>query len=138
MARTTSLRQQHDDIAQIVMQMKSIVDGGRAEAEAATVRSALNTLGGKLSVHLSMEDKVLYPVMLSSTVANAATMAKQFQTEMGGLAGAFKGFSDKWTETAIKQNAAGFTAEAKQVISLLVDRVQRENTQLYPLADQIP
>jgi hypothetical protein len=64
-------------------------------------------------------------------------MAHSFAQEMGGIAQAFGAYSDKWTSSAIKANTAAFNGETAKVMSVLLQRIQRENTGLYAMVDRL-
>lgn len=56
---------------------------------------------------------------------------------MAGIKDAFQKYLKAWTEGAIRSNAAGFAAETKSLFGALSQRIQRENTELYPLLDKL-
>jgi hypothetical protein len=57
---------------------------------------------------------------------------------MGGLANTLTGFVSRWNLAAkITQNPQGFRDEANAVFKALHMRVQRENRELYPMAEAI-
>jgi len=105
--------------------------------DAAQAHKLLTELTGKLIVHLAAEDQVLYPQLLKAKNPRTQTMAKRFITEMGSIAQAFKSYVVKWGSPAsIQANPEAFVTETKGIISALGERIRKENTQLYPLADQ--
>jgi len=108
-----------------------------AIAQAKEIRTGLSQLMGKLNVHLSGEDKVLYPKMKGSSNAEAVSAAGRFETEMGGIAAAAKAFSRKWQVPTIQSVPEEFLAEIGDLVATLGARIEQENTVLYPLADQL-
>lgn len=138
MARTEMMRTQHSEIADLIGQIEAKMSADVLVNEGDGVRTLLSQLSGKVSVHLAMEDKALYPVMIDSGNDEACKMAESFMAEMGSLGGVFKEFVAKWPiGQVIKDDPTSFISEAQTVFKALKDRVQREESQLYPLADTI-
>lgn len=130
-------RTQHRELAELIGQIaKLAATPAAAAAKAADIRALLNQLAGKLTVHLSGEDKVVYPALAASPDPQVAATAKRFQSEMGGLVEVFKTFNRTWSESAIKADAGKFTAELGAVAKAVGERVQKEETVLYPLAEK--
>lgn len=132
MGFTDKFRVQHDEILALAGEITSELKG---KADAGVMRKLLSNLAGKVNFHLAMEDKALYPRLMQQD-EQANKMAARFQKEMGGLAGVFIEYTNKWPLAAIKSDPAGFAAETRKVFGALAHRIERENTQLYPLADR--
>ena len=131
MSFTDKFRQQHVEILGIVGELN---DKLKAKADAQVLRSVLSNLAGKLNFHLAMEDKALYPrIMTKDAKANA--LATKFMNEMGDLGDAFAAYNNTWQAAAIRKDPAGFAAETRKVFNALGKRIARENAELYPLAD---
>ncbi|GGY23507.1 hypothetical protein GCM10008098_16210 [Rhodanobacter panaciterrae] len=65
-------------------------------------------------------------------------IGKQFQNEMGGLAATYAAFATRWNLSAkIAADPQGFRDDANAIFKALHQRIQRENRELYPLAEQI-
>jgi hypothetical protein len=91
-----------------------------------------------VKLRLAAEDKFLYPTLANSTDATVAEVGQQFQREMGGIAGAYVAFAGKWNVgRAISADPEGFRDEANGIFKALHQRIQRENQELYPLAEKI-
>lgn len=138
MAKSDSFKSQHQDLLQVVGQMTPLLDTGKLGKDANEVRNLLSRLAGKITVHLSMEDKVLYPAMLSHSDAKVKATAQKFINEMGGIATAFTQYNDKWkTASTIQTNPDGFIRETKGIVDALGARITKENNELYTLYDSI-
>jgi hypothetical protein len=133
MGFTEKFRTQHGEILAIAKDMTSELKG---EGDAAVLRKLLSNLAGKLNFHLAMEDQALYPRLMERQDAEAKGLAKKFMDEMGGLGKVFGAYNDKWQISAIRKDPAGFASETQAVFAALTKRIQRENTELYPLADR--
>lgn len=138
MSRTARYREQHVDIARVVTDLESELDAAKLAADASRARSLLSSLAGKITLHLAAEDSHLYPELAKSNNEKLKAAATKFAKDMGPIAKAFTGYIEKWpTPTAIKGNPAAFIAETKAVMGVLKDRIKKENTELYQLADAI-
>lgn len=135
MSATASFRKQHAEIIEIVRAIDSNLP--KLPAAANEVRSQLNNLAAKVNVHLAIEDEALYPRLRAHSDARIQATAKKFTEEMGGIKDTFQKYLRTWSEGAIRGNATGFAAETKSLFSALGQRIQRENTELYPLLDKL-
>lgn len=136
MARTDKFRQHHDELVGLVGKIQKSLSGNVA-AEVENISNTLTSITGKLTVHLSMEDSVLYPQMIASSDAATSGTAKKFQTEMSGIKDVYAAFTKKWSKAAIAADTAGFAKEFAGIAQALAQRITRENNELYPLADKL-
>jgi hypothetical protein len=132
MGFTDKFRAQHDEILGLAGEITARLGAG---IDAPAVRKTLSSLAGKVSFHLAMEDKALYPRLMQQKDQQANALARRFMSEMGGLAEVFASYNTKWQVSAIKADPEGFATETRKVFGALAHRIQRENAQLYPLAD---
>ena len=135
MAYTDNFRRQHQELLAMVGEL-----AGKLKAEpgdARGMRNLLSALAGKLTVHLAMEDKALYPRLAEAKVESARGIARGFQKEMGGLAQAFADYNQKWNANAITADPGAFARETHAVFGAIGRRIGRENEELYPLADRM-
>lgn len=132
MGFTDKFRTQHEEILALAGEISNELKG---KGDAGAMRKLLSNLAGKVNFHLAMEDKALYPRLMQQDT-QASKLANRFQKEMGGLAGVFLAYNSKWTLAAIKADAAGFATETRKVFGALAHRIDRENKDLYPLADR--
>jgi hemerythrin-like domain-containing protein len=138
MARTDNLRKQHAEILSIAREINEQLGAVISESDAAQIRRQLSKMHGLVGLHLAIEDKSLYPSILTSGDADARELATSYMREMGDLSLAFERHVKKWHSTAlITASAAEFTEQTKAVFNALSKRIHRENTQLYPIADAL-
>ena len=57
--------------------------------------------------------------------------------EMSGIAQAFNQYYEKWTTNAMREQPDAFVLETKRLFSVLGRRIERENSELYPLMDNL-
>ncbi len=137
MAYTKKFRAQHGELLNVVKAIVKLLDENGLRKDATEVRHLLSVLHGKLSVHLAMEDKSLYPRLLRHHDGDIRATTQRYIDEMGSLAGAFKDYIGRWpTPSAIQSDPATFIAETGGVFEALGKRVDQENNELYVLADE--
>lgn len=134
MSFTSKFREQHAEILGIAKRVDAAM--AKLPDAAAEVRMELTAMAAKVNVHLAMEDDALYPRLLVHTDPKVRNLAKKFTDEMSGIKVAFQKYTATWNEPAIRGDAAGFVAATKGLFAALAQRIQRENTELYPLLDR--
>ena len=136
MPYTDNFRRQHQEILSVVGEIQAKLKPDTVRNDPKAVRTLLSALAGKLTIHLAMEDKALYPRMIQADVDNSKAMATTFQAEMGGIGQVFTAYNQKWQAGTIGADPAGFVRETQDLFGALGKRIERENGQLYPLADR--
>ena len=63
---TDQLKRQHQDIFSVIKDTNALVKSGNIEANSQQIAMNISSLAGKLQLHLSYEDKHLYPKLLES------------------------------------------------------------------------
>lgn len=137
MAYTQKFRAQHGELLNVVKSIVQLLDADGLRNDAKEVRHLLSVLHGKLSVHLAMEDKSLYPRLLRHHDSEIRATTQRYIDEMGSLAGAFTAYIGRWpTPSAIQSDPESFITETSGVFEALGKRVDQENNELYVLADE--
>lgn len=138
MSRTTALRKQHDAIGVLAADITQAADALADGASADKLERLLRQLDTILTTHLASEDRLLYPEMLASGDHRTAATASRFCEEMGGLTNNYADFASRWRASeALLADPAGFKREWTELVGALAFRIQRENAELYPLADAV-
>jgi hemerythrin-like domain-containing protein len=133
---TETFRVQHNELLVIAKEIAANLKADVLRKDASAVRFQLSQLAGVLTVHLSAEDRWLYPKL--SAHPDAAEIAKRYVDEMGGLKEAFGAYMKRWnTSTDIQANPEAFVKDTQGIFEALSNRIDRENRELYPLADRI-
>lgn len=136
MPPTDSFRKQHDEIIEELLKLEVLAQV--VPLRAGEVAKQFECLADKINAHLAMEDQILYPLLLRSGNSAAVETARRFQSEMGGLKMRFMKFYSEWSAAKkISSNEARFLTQLADISAALKKRVAKENTELYPLADQI-
>lgn len=138
MARTDRFRDQHNELLKLAGELQAMLNPADLGKDASKARSCLGTLMGKLLLHLSTEDRVLYPELVANKDPAVSGLARKFASEMQATSKAVVAYNEKWpTPSAIQRNAADFVNETRNVIRVLGDRIKRENNELYAAADRV-
>jgi iron-sulfur cluster repair protein YtfE (RIC family) len=130
-------KREHADLLSAVTALRELVQSGVQE-HAQAILGQLVTMSATIKLHLAAEDRVLYPALASAADLQAAETGKRFQDEMGDLAQVYAAFASRWNLAAkISKDPDGFRSDANNVFKALHLRVQRENRELYPLAERL-
>ncbi|MEO7050511.1 MAG: hemerythrin domain-containing protein [Rhodanobacter sp.] len=137
MSNTLRFREQHAEILRLAADLQAVPEQQLRE-NASPARKILSNLLGKLTLHLAVEDRSVYPQLQSSPDAAVASMAKRFEQEMGGIAANVQAWSKSWpTPGAIQSDPRRFITETADIVSALKKRMQREDLELYAAVDAL-
>lgn len=127
---TTNFLHQHQNIQEELDTIEKLMKDLDTTANDTALH--INQLAGKLNVHLSAEDKHLYPSLLKSTDTTLQTLAQSYIDEMGNLCQIFNTYKLKFnTKNKIIDTKAQFKTETIQIIKAIRDRMKKEETDLY-------
>ncbi len=130
-------KKDHNEILTLVTQLRKTTQAGIAE-NANEIAQQVRAMSALIKLHLTAEDQVLYPALARSQNSSISKIGEQFQLEMGGIASAYMEFARKWTiGSKVSDNPDGFKEDANHIFKALHQRIQKENQELYPLADQV-
>lgn len=130
------LRAEHTALVTLSRIILSMTDLPRPP-DASQLAAARSQLRDALVRHLKCEDWILYPRMMATGDPELMRITREFEIEMGGLAADYVAYDDKWTREAIIADWQGFCGETRTVFGLLATRVEREERELYPLAETL-
>ena len=134
---TVELRLQHRRIVLVAARLGGLSGRIRTRGDAQEARTVIESIDQMLIDHLTVEDDLLYPALLSCDDATTRAMAADCFEEMGGIRGAWIAYRDQWTVAAIAIDPARFSAATTGMLGALALRVARENTELYPAMDAL-
>ncbi len=138
MGLTDNFKKQHKELLQTAKEISDVLDAEKLSRNAGNARSLLSKLAGKLTVHLLMEDRSLYPNLLKHSDPNVQSLAKRYIDEMGDVKTTFEKYSKNWvTSSKIQDNPDGFVRETKGILDALAKRIEKEDNELYPAVDRI-
>jgi Hemerythrin HHE cation binding domain len=126
---------QHAELLHAAAALKADLAGEWRAETAGRARLHLAHLSGKLTFHLQMEDRSLYPAFLASGDPAVRSVATRFEASMGGLRASADAFFLHWLRPdAIAVDPDGFRLAARALLGALADRIAAEDRELYPLA----
>lgn len=130
------LKKQHVEVLEIIKSIENLIWRGDFEETAKDIAYKINNLAGKLKMHLASEDNFLYPNLMNNNNENIKHTAQTFNNEMGNLTDTFATFVKKYNiPSKILQNKDNFPMESKKMFTLIRDRINKENRELYPLLE---
>jgi hypothetical protein len=134
---TDLYRAQHRELLVVAADLSRLLDVEHLNHGGGEARRLLRHLAGKLTIHLGMEDRSLYPELLRSRDERLQRAARRFQADLGGLRLRAQDFFQRWLGTdAISSDPRGFAAAARPFLHELQARITTEDEELYPLADE--
>ena len=138
MSKTQHFRDQHIEMLHLVKEITNILNVDTLARESLKAHKLLSSLFASLNLHLSMEDKIVYPLLLKSPDEKVRRLAKQFATEMGSIGIVLKKYNTKWENHLDIQNKTKvFIEETKEIFDALSKRIEKEDCELYNAFDKI-
>ncbi|MDM8533143.1 hemerythrin domain-containing protein [Clostridiaceae bacterium HSG29] len=138
MKNLDNLKRQHLDIYEIVAETKELMKKSDFDMHSKNVAMNINVLAGKLKMHLINEDKFLYPTFLSSDDDKLSKKAKEYIEEMGDLSEVYTEFKSKYNvRSKIMVDIPKFMKEANSVFDAIEKRMNKEDNDLYVLAEKL-
>lgn len=128
-----NLERQHLDIKGLLKKINSILSIRNMEDSLDELVWDINTLAGKLNIHMKTEDKFLYPELINSSNTNLRNISKEYSEEMGSIHIIFTEFKNQFNaKNKILNDKDKFLIESKKVLKLLENRIEKEDKSLYP------
>ena len=125
----------HIAVLAAIRELRNLVHAGIAQ-NSAGIAKMIVSMSSSIKLHLAAEDRMLYPTLAKSTYPDAANIGKKFQTEMGGIAAAYMEFAGKWNlGSSVAADPERFRTDADNIFKALFLRIQREDKELYPVAE---
>lgn len=129
MANIELLKGQHQEILDIISEIEEV---SNKESSNEAIVKLINVLSGKLKVHLSIEDKHLYPSLLNNPNYKVRLMAQEYMDEMGDLVSEYNNFKSQFnTSSKLDQNSNEFEKQRTLIFKILKKRIIKEDSELY-------
>jgi iron-sulfur cluster repair protein YtfE (RIC family) len=130
-------RRQHEELLELALEIEAALAAPDFPRNAREVRRMMARLKGKLTVHSSMENEALYPRLLEHSDPTTRALSKDLFDELGGIYDTFAAHHTRWTSVeGIEAEPAAYARHTREIFEKLKTRMERENTELYPLADR--
>lgn len=134
MSNVESLRRQHLDVLEIVDNIDLLIKKREFEVNGNDIAKNINLLAGKLNIHLSTEDKFMYPKLRESSDDNLRKLAEEYSSEMGHIFQTFSQYKERYnTRTKILSSPEDFKKDTIEVFKVLRKRINKEDKELYNL-----
>lgn len=131
--QTNVYRRQHAEIRRLLERLERLVP-----LDADVCRSLHAKLAAMLRVHFGMEDRALYPRMMTHDDPLVRETAMEYRQSMGQLASASEAFSRKWGgRGAIEESPDHFWLAQRAFAQALKERMDMEDTNLFELAERV-
>jgi hemerythrin-like domain-containing protein len=126
---------EHREILETAENLDSLMKEQEYPGNCSSIVDLLAELSGKIKIHLAMEDKHLYPLLLKSNNPELKNLAEIFASEMGDIGIAFKGYIEKWgSQSSLTEMPDQFIEDSNELFTALKLRIEKEEDDLYPLA----
>ena len=123
---------QHQTIRGEINIINNLINKGNIVEDAMEIALHINLLAGKLNIHLSLEDKYLYPDLQKRNEEKLKEIADGYKREMSGLFDAFNEYKIKFnTKTKIIEQKELFIAHTKRIVNQIIRRMEKEEKELY-------
>jgi hypothetical protein len=137
MLASDRFRRQHDELRELALEIDAALKAPSFPGNAREVRRMMARLKGKLVVHSSMENEALYPRLLEHADPAVRALAQNLFEELGGIYDVFAVHHGKWSSVElIEANPRAYAQHTQEIFDKLKLRMDREDKELYPLADR--
>lgn len=134
MATIDLLKEQHYELLDIASALSLHLQIDRIAETPEVVHELLNSLAGRLRVHLLMEDRGLYPLLLEGDDEEVKRLTREFMDDIGGLSARVRKYMLSWSvPRLIREHPRDFARETRELLQELSNRIDREENELYPL-----
>lgn len=130
-------KHEHTSILQSIAALRQLTKSGVID-NAVEIAQGVVAMSALIKLHLSVEDRVLYPALQSGPDESLARLGLQYQREMGAISSAYMMFARRWnTPAAVRENEQEFKIDANKVLRKVYERMQRENDDFYPRIEKM-
>ncbi len=141
MGSSASLRQQHRELLQLIIELAPLLDHERLVQGCTGVRLMLSAFVRKLNVHLALEERFVYGRLLHHPDEAVVATTTRHHEDTRQLHDTLAQYAHRWaltTDQAIEMAPSSFVDETKSLFDVVSKRFELENEELYPLLDQVP
>ena len=130
-----NLMREHKGIFEEINYINESISNKKFESDLLDITTHINKLAGKLKIHLSSEDKFLYPNLLNGDDNKLKNLANSYINEMGGISDIFTNYKNKFNTKSkiISEGNEVFISETQKILQAIEKRISKEETELYKL-----
>jgi hypothetical protein len=127
------LRQQHTELLQLAREIDALFSASRFSRDATRLRLKLSRWARKLEVHLTIEDRLVYPRLLESSDPAIVAKATRHKEEMRSVREALTRFEPTRLidELADEADPTDLAQETRRIFATLASKFHFEDTELY-------
>ena len=130
-------KHQHEEILERIDTLRRLAHAG-VTTNARPIAQEVKDLGKVVSLHLAIEDRILYPAVQKASDAQLAAMGAAYQDEMKGIANRYIRFTNQWSDAQkVEGDPDAFRDAANTVLKDVYLRMQRENREFYPAIERL-
>lgn len=134
MASVDKLNNQHSELKKIIANLSDLLHPDIIKSNSIELASMLTKFSSKMNLHLALEDKILYPNLISHSDRKISQKAKIFMKEMGNIKKKFGIYINRWRFSSnINSIPMDFINESHSIFEVLSKRIKREDEDLFPL-----
>jgi len=138
MSEIQILRNQHVELLQTLSDFSFYLDVDKLLGNLDEAKTLQFELFSKLSIHLSIEDKVFYPRFLLHFDKGIKNLARDYIVEMGNISEELKAYRSQWPNTSeIQKKPLVFIEQTEQIFTDLKTRIEKEDEELYRLFEAL-
>jgi len=131
------LKHQHTDILARIDALRKLAHDG-VEKNARLIAQQVKQLGAVVTLHLAIEDRIVYPAARKSDDERVALLGERYQEEMTGIANAYIRFTSRWSdEKHVSAEPNEFRRAANTVLKEVYQRMRREDAEFYPVIERL-
>ena len=126
------LKKHHEEFRGLIAQIRLLLEDESIGEVAQEVMDLISHLNAQLMVHLTMEDRHVYPLLMDCENDRVRELAEEFKSEVGHLFGEFQKYRLKWTCAAqVIVDPDGFLADTETIFAVINKRMVLEDDSLY-------
>lgn len=124
--------EQHQSIREEINIINALINKGNIAEDAGEIALHINLLAGRLNIHLSVEDKYLYPELQETGDAQLKNMVEAYKSEMGELFDEFNTYKVQFnTKPKLMAHEGIFISNTKRIFNQIISRMEKEEKGLY-------
>ncbi len=136
--KTATFRKQHEDIIILINSILNSLEFEVLKVNSHGIKKLLTKLSNIVRIHIILEDSALYPILEKIDNVDIRTKSRHFMNEMLVISETYSNYIEKWTAgSSIKEDTENFIDETRTIMEALLNRFERENTDLYEIVDRL-
>ena len=138
MAIEGSLHEQHRELRRLADGIAALCHPESLARNGMAARLRLSAFVRKVRVHLALEERFVCERLVRHSDRAIVALVTQHQTEMRSLHRRVNDYASRWSsELNIQKAPAAFIEETKSLLDMTTKRFELEDSDLYPLVEQI-